>query len=307
MSGPHAPVPPDDGDCPSVEIVEVGPRDGLQDLPIVVPTDEKLELIGALVAAGLRRLEVVSFAHPARVPQMADAEAVIAGLADLVGDELDLIGLVLNERGVHRAAACGVRSVNSVVVVSDTFSMKNQGMTTADALAASQAVTGVARAESMRTGATLSAAFGCPYEGAVDPQRVVDLAVALAESGVEEVSLADTIGVARPEQTELLVATVVERIDVPVRAHFHDRGNGHGLANAAAAVRGGARYLDASVGGLGGCPFAPKGAGNVATAELVELLVGLGADPGVDVARLVDAGAIVARLRQRAPDPALVH
>ncbi len=287
----------------SVGIVEVGPRDGLQDLDLVVPTAEKLGLIGTLLAAGLRRIEIVSFAHPMRVPQMADAEAVVAGLADV--RDVDLIGLVLNERGLRRAAACGMRSINTVVLVTDSFSMHNQGMPTAEALAMCRDVSVAARAEGMRAGVTLSAAFGCPYEGPVAPARVLELASALVEVGVDELSLADTIGIAQPAQTEELVAAVCEHVDVPIRVHLHDRGaaagvGGVGLANAAAAVRGGAAFLDASVGGLGGCPFAPESAGNIATDALVASLADLGLDVDVDTELLAEATRLVTDLRRRA-------
>jgi hydroxymethylglutaryl-CoA lyase len=273
-----------------ISIVEVGPRDGLQDVPVIVSTPDKLRLIDALLLAGLRRAEVVSFADPRRVPQMADAEAVVAGLR---GRDADLIGLVLNDRGLDRAIECGIRSINTVVIVTDSFSRRNQGTTTGESLAMSGRVTAAARAAGMRTGVTLSAAFGCPFDGRVEPARVLELAAAVESAGADELSLADTIGVAEPAQTEDLIAAVRARVGVPIRVHLHDR-HGQGLDNAIAAIRGGASTIDASLGGLGGCPFAPDAAGNISTEALVDRLSALGIRTGVD-RELLHAAAQIAR------------
>jgi len=276
----------------SVEIVEVGPRDGLQDESRIVSTEDKLAYIEHAVRAGIERVEVASFANPARVPQMADAEAVIAGLA---GTSLRPIGLVLNERGLDRALATGIGEINTVVVVTDTFSRENQGMSTAEAAAMSDRVARRARDAGLRTGVTLSASFGCPFEGVVPAERVVALARQVADAGVDEISLADTIGAAVPTQTEDLVAAVAAATGVAIRVHLHNSRN-TGLANAVAAIRGGAKALDASTGGIGGCPFAPGATGNIATEDLVHMLEGMGISTGANVELLLQTVALVERI-----------
>ena len=274
----------------SVEIVEVGPRDGLQDEPVLVPTERKLAYIAAAVRAGVRRIEVASFAHPTRVPQMADAEAVIRGLDHANG--VSYIGLVMNARGMDRAIASGIGEVNTVVIVTDSFSQENQGMSSRDAVAMAADVARRARQSGIRVGVTLSAAFGCPYEGVVDPDHVVNVATDVVAAGVDELSLADTIGSAVPNQTEDLTAAVRAATDLPVRVHLHNSRN-TGLANAVAALSGGATALDSSLGGIGGCPFAPGATGNVPTEDLAHMLARMGVDTGLDVAALLDAVPLV--------------
>ena len=274
----------------SVEIVEVGPRDGLQDEPVVVPTERKLAYIAAAVRAGVRRIEVASFAHPTRVPQMADAEAVIRGLDHANG--VSYIGLVMNTRGMDRAIASGIGEVNTVVIVTDSFSQENQGMSSRDAVAMAADVARRARQSGIRVGVTLSAAFGCPYEGVVDPDHVVNVATDVVAAGVDELSLADTIGSAVPNQTEDLTAAVRAATDLPVRVHLHNSRN-TGLANAVAALSGGATALDSSLGGIGGCPFAPGATGNVPTEDLAHMLARMGVDTGLDVPALLDAVPLV--------------
>jgi hydroxymethylglutaryl-CoA lyase len=276
----------------TIEIVEVGPRDGLQDEPGIVSTEDKIAYIQGTVRAGIARVEVASFVNPKRVPQMADAEAVIAGLT---GTELRPIGLVLNERGLDRALAAGIGEINAVVVVTDTFSRENQGMSTADAIAMWERVAGRARQAGVRAGVTLSAAFGCPFEGEVPAARVVEIAKTVADTGADEIALADTIGAAVPNQTEDLVAAVAEATGVPMRVHLHNSRN-TGLANAVAAIRGGATTLDASTGGLGGCPFAPGATGNIATEDLVHMLEHMGVSTGVQVDALLETVAFVERI-----------
>jgi hydroxymethylglutaryl-CoA lyase len=275
----------------SVDIVEVGPRDGLQDEHRLVSTDDKVAFVQASVRAGIRRVEVASFVNPRRVPQMADAEAVVAGLQ---GTRVDMIGLVLNERGLDRAIATGISEINTVVVVTDTFSHENQGMSTKDAVAMWHAVARRAQVAGVRAGVTLSAAFGCPFEGRVDPAHVRRLAEVVADQA-DEISLADTIGCAVPTQTEDLVAMVREATGKPVRVHLHNS-RSSGLANAVAALLGGATALDASTGGIGGCPFAPTATGNVATEDLVAMLEGMGVSTGVDVGVLLDTVTDVERM-----------
>jgi hydroxymethylglutaryl-CoA lyase len=274
----------------SIDIVEVGPRDGLQDEPMLVPTDQKLAYIAAAVRAGVRRVEVASFAHPKQVPQMADAEAVIAGLEG--AGEVAYIGLVMNERGMDRAIATGIGEVNTVLIVTDSFSRENQGMDTRAALTMSSRVAQRARESGMRVGVTLSAAFGCPYEGEVDPAYVVRLATEVAASGVDEISLADTIGCAVPSQTEDLTAAVRAATHLPVRVHLHNSRN-TGLANAVGALAGGATALDASLGGIGGCPFAPGATGNIATEDLAYMLGRMGVRTDLDLAALLDGVAVL--------------
>jgi len=276
----------------SIEIVEVGPRDGLQDEARIVSTEDKLAYIQQTVRAGIERVEVASFANPTRVPQMADAEAVIAGL---VGTVMRPIGLVLNERGLDRALATGIGEINTVVVVSDTFSHENQGMSTADAAAMSDRVARRAGDAGLRVGVTLSASFGCPFEGVVPAERVITLAQQAADAGVDEISLADTIGAAVPSQTEDLVAAVAQATGVPIRVHLHNSRN-TGLANAVAAIRGGAKALDASTGGIGGCPFAPGATGNIATEDLVHMLEGMGIATGANIDELLETVTLVERI-----------
>ena len=275
----------------TIEIVEVGPRDGLQDEDVVA-TDVKIAYAEALIAAGVRRIEVASFVNPKRVPQMADSEAVVERLRSHADGGVRLIGLVLNERGLDRAMETALAEINIVVVVSDTFSNANQGMDSAAALAMARTVVSRATAAGLRTGVTLSAAFGCPYEGEVPADRVLGIAREVAMMGAHEVSLADTIGVAVPNQTEDLVAAVLAETRLPVRVHLHDS-FGTGLANAVAALTGGATALDSSTGGLGGCPFAPGASGNVATENLVRMLDRMGVTTGIDLAAINDAATAI--------------
>src|SRR4051794_1999835 len=276
----------------TIEIVEVGPRDGLQDEPAIVSTEDKIAYIQQTVRAGIERVEVASFANPKRVPQMADAEAVIARLADT---RLRPIGLVLNERGLDRALAAGIGEINAVVVVTDTFSRENQGMSTAEATAMWKRVATRAHEAGVRAGVTLSAAFGCPFEGEVPSARVIEIAKAVADAGADEIALADTIGAAVPTQTEDLVAAVAEATGVPMRVHLHNSRN-TGLANAVAAIRGGAQALDASTGGIGGCPFAPGATGNIATEDLVHMLEHMGISTGANVDVLLQTVGLVERI-----------
>ena len=278
----------------TVEILEVGPRDGLQNEPELVSTGHKLGLIERMVAAGVRRIEVASFVNPRRVPQMGDAEAVIAGLPDRSG--VSYIGLCLNKRGVLRAIESregnrrGVDEAGCVVVATDSFGQKNQGQTVEEGIAECREMFRLARAAGLKAQVTISAAFGCPFEGFVPPERVVMIAQAVAEAGAAEIALADTIGVAVPAQVSELFGRVREAVgpDLPLRAHFHDT-RGLAPANAWAAYRAGVRTLDSSLGGLGGCPFAPGATGNVATEELLFLFGRSGIETGIDLAATISA------------------
>jgi hydroxymethylglutaryl-CoA lyase len=275
-----------------VQIVEVGARDGLQNEPELVSTAHKLGLLTRMIAAGATRLEVASFVNPARVPQMADGEAVIAGLPDL--PHVSYIGLCLNKRGVLRAIESrsgnkrGVDEAGCVMIASDTFGMRNQGQTIVDGLRENAAMLRLAADAGLVPQVTISAAFGCPFEGKVPPARVVDIARQLAESGPVEITLADTIGVAVPGQVRDLFGAVAAALppEIRLRAHFHNTRN-TGIANAWMAYEAGVRVLDASVGGLGGCPFAPKATGNIATEDLLYMLDASDVATGLDLDRVI--------------------
>jgi hydroxymethylglutaryl-CoA lyase len=269
------------GNPRSIGIVEVGPRDGLQNEAAPVPTAVKLEFIRRAVDAGLRRIEVASFVNPKRVPQMADAEAVFAALPRR--DDVSYVGLVLNRAGFDRAAAAGCREVGMVVFATDEFNRRNQGVPSADSIRTWREIAPAAHAAGIRAQVTISAAFGCPFEGEVPVQRVVDIARELAESAPFEIAIADTIGVGVPGQVTEIFGRVAEAAPgVALRGHFHNTRN-TGLANAWAAVTAGARALDASLGGIGGCPFAPAATGNIPTEDLAYMLGRAGISTGIDL------------------------
>ena len=274
---------------PSVEIVEVSPRDGLQSETARLTTAEKVDLIGLATAAGAHRVEAASFVNPMRVPQMADAEEVMRLLPRLAG--VSYIGLALNERGAERAVAAACDEVNFVVVASETFSQRNQGAGVAETLDRWDRVAAVAKAAGRRTSVTIAAAFGCPFEGEVGLDRVASIVERLAggDTAPDEISLADTIGVAVPPQ--IRAAFDAARRIAPgtkLRGHFHNTRN-TGLANAFAAQEAGAQALDASLGGIGGCPFAPAATGNIPTEDLVYLLERSGICTGLDLQRGIEA------------------
>lgn len=278
----------------SVQILEVGPRDGLQNEPEIVSTADKLGMITRMVDAGVKRLEVASFVNPKRVPQMGDAEAVIAGLPDRAG--VSYIGLCLNKRGVLRAIESrqgnkrGVDEAGCVIVSTDTFGQKNQGQTVEEGLAENAEMIRLAKSEGLKAQVTISAAFGCPFEGEVPVERVVMIAERMAAAGAEEIALADTIGVGVPGQVSELFERVRDAVgaDLPLRAHFHDT-RGMAPANAWAAYQAGVATLDSSLGGLGGCPFAPGATGNVATEELLFLFDRSAVKTGVDLDAVIAA------------------
>lgn len=271
-----------------LEIVEVGPRDGLQSEPGVFPTADKIELINRLIAAGVRRLEVTSFVNPKRVPQMADAEEVLAGL--LRRPDVQYVGLVLNRKGFDRAAAAGCTEIGMAVVASDTFSRRNQGASTDESIAAWLDIAAAAHAADIRAQVTISAAFGCPFEGEMPVARVVDIARRVAEARPLEIALADTIGVGVPSQVSELVGRVRDALPgIALRCHFHNTRN-TGLANAYAAVQAGVSTLDASVGGIGGCPFAPAATGNIPTEDLLYMLERTGIETGISLDAMIETG-----------------
>ncbi len=271
-----------------VDIVEVGPRDGLQSEPGVLPTATKVEFIERAIAAGVRRVEVTSFVNPKRVPQMADAEAVLAALPRREG--VHYIGLVLNRKGFERAAAAGCTEIGMAVVASDTFNQRNQGVTSDESIAAWLDIARSAKQAGIRPQVTVSAAFGCPFEGEVPVSRVVEIAKRVAEAEPFEIALADTIGVGVPSQVIELVGRLREAVPgVALRCHFHNTRN-TGIANAFAAVQAGVRTLDASLGGIGGCPFAPAATGNIPTEDLVYMLHRSGHPTGIDLAAAIETG-----------------
>ncbi len=272
----------------SVEIVEVGPRDGLQNEPTVVGTATKLKFINDALDAGIRRIEVASFVNPKRVPQMADAEDVLRALLPREG--VQFVGLVLNRKGFERARAAGCTEIGMAVVASDTFNQRNQGATTAESITAWSGIARAAHAAGIRAQITVSAAFGCPFEGDVPVARVVEIAERVADAGPFEIAIADTIGVGVPSQVSEIVGRVRERLpSMPLRFHFHNTRN-TGLANAYAAVEAGVRVLDASIGGIGGCPFAPAATGNIPTEDLVFMLNRMGVATGIDLEALIRTG-----------------
>ena len=266
-----------------VEIVEVGPRDGLQNEDTPVDTAAKVTLIERMLDAGVRRVEATSFVHPGRVPQMADAEQVMAAVPRDRG--ASYIGLVLNARGLDRALDAGVDEANVVVVATETFSRRNQGAGVDDVLRAWEVIAARAHDAGLRTSVTISAAFGCPFEGEVPVAQVVEVARRVAAAGPDEIALADTIGVGVPSQVTALIGAVRGVAgDIPLRCHVHNTRN-TGFANVVAALDAGVGALDASVGGIGGCPFAPAATGNIATEDLIYLLDRSGVEHGVDLQR----------------------
>ena len=264
-------------------VCDVGPRDGLQNEPDSLPPSVRAELATRLARCGLPLVEVASFVDPRLVPQMAGAEEVVAALDPV--DGVVFAGLALNERGYDRLVATGLGEVRFAFGVTESFNRRNQNASVEESLSAATQIAKRARTDGIRSALTLSAAFGCPFEGRVDESRVLELASALTEAGPDTLILADTIGVATPGQVRRLVARVAE-LGVPVGGHFHNTRN-TGYANALAALEAGASVLDASVGGLGGCPFAPRATGNIATEDLVYLLEGEGVGSGIDLAGLV--------------------
>ncbi len=270
-----------------VDIMDVAPRDGLQNDPVDLSTEDKLELIARLVAAGLKHVEVTSFVNPKRVPRMADADELSRRLPKLPG--VSYVGLLMNERGMERALAAGIAEINAVTVASDAFAARNQNMTSEQSVDLAIAILEAARAAGVKASVGIATAFGCPFEGEVPVERVAAIAKRLAEAGYPEIALADTIGVATPgDVIERFGALAAAAPGVKMRGHFHNTRN-TGIANAWAAVSVGVRGLDASLGGIGGCPFAPKATGNIPTDDLAYMLARSGYETGIDLPKLVEA------------------
>jgi hydroxymethylglutaryl-CoA lyase len=270
-----------------VQIVDVGPRDGLQNIQTTVPTASKVKLINGLTQAGVRRVEATSFVHPRWVPQLGDAEHVLAQIERPPGAHF--MALIPNVKGYERARdSVGVDEVALVVAASETMNRKNVNMSMAESLKQFGAIIERAKSDGITVRGSIGTAFGCPYEGTVPPARVLKVAEQLWSMGSDEVMLADTIGCANPAQVYDLLARVKDRWpDRPVAAHFHDTQH-MALANALAALQTGVDIYDASVGGLGGCPFTPAGAGNAATERLVFMLQEMGIETGIDYEALLE-------------------
>jgi isopropylmalate/homocitrate/citramalate synthase len=276
-----------------VTICDVGPRDGLQNDAVTLEPTVRAELVDRLAAAGLERIEAVSFVHPGRVPQMAGAEEVVAAIHPV--ESVTYAGLVLNERGYDRFATTALTEAHYAFAVSEEFNQRNAGASTEDSVLAGERVVERARADGIRVTVTLGTSFGCPFEGAIDPGRVLELAARFASDGADEIVFADTVGVGVPRQVRHLVGEGV-KLGVPVGVHLHNT-RSTGYANALVALESGATVLDASIGGIGGCPFAPRATGNIATEDLVYLLHGEGVATGVDLDRLIEvAGWLEGRL-----------
>lgn len=280
-----------------VQIVDVAPRDGLQNIATTIPTALKVKLINGLTRAGVRRVEATSFVHPRWVPQLSDAEAVLAQVERPAGTRL--MALIPNVKGYERAKASGgVDEVALVVAASETMNQKNVNMSIADSLKQLQAIIDRARADGLMVRGSIGTAFGCPYEGTVPADRVLSLAEQLWAMGVDEVMLADTIGCANPAQVYDLLARVKDRWpERKVAAHFHDTRH-MALANTVAALQAGVDIYDASVGGLGGCPFTPKGAGNAATERMVFMIHEMGIETGINYEALLEVAEFARSLSQ---------
>jgi hydroxymethylglutaryl-CoA lyase len=268
-----------------VQLVEVGPRDGLQNDPTILSPDARIEFITRLVDAGIQRIEAVSFVNDKRVPAMAGAEAVMAGVPRNRG--VSYIGLALNQRGFERAVLAGVDEVNYVVCASDTFNQRNQGAPRAATLASMHEIARAAQDAKLPCSLSIATAFGCPFEGEVDVAIIRDIARQARDAGIMELGLADTIGVASPFDVRMRVAAAREAAPgVTIRCHFHNTRN-TGIANAYAAVEAGVAVLDASTAGIGGCPFAPKATGNIGSEDLLYMLHRMGIETGIDLPKLI--------------------
>ena len=268
----------------AVTICDVAARDGLQNDARILEPSVRAELVNRLAGAGVPRVEAVSFVNPARVPQMAGAEEVVQAIERRPG--VTYAGLVLNDQGYDRLAAAGLDEAHFAFASTETFNQRNQGASVADSIAAALRIVARAHEDGRRATVTIGTSFGCPFEGRVEPERVLELAAELAEAGPDELVFADTIGVGVPGQVRRLIEGAA-RLGPPVGVHLHNTRN-TGYANAFAAVEAGAVLLDASLGGIGGCPFAPRATGNIATEDLVYLLHGEGIETGIDLDGLLE-------------------
>ena len=266
-----------------VTICDVAPRDGLQNDPKILEPAVRADLVDRLAAAGLPRIEAVSFVNPARVPQMAGAEQVVAAIERVPG--VVYAGLALNDRGYDRLRETGLDEVHFAFAASEEFNRRNQGTSVEESLASAERIVSRAREDGIRATVTIGTSFGCPFEGAVDAGRVLGLAARLATADPDEIVFADTVGVGVPRQVRELVSEGV-KLGKPIGVHLHNTRN-TGVANAYEAIASGATVLDASVGGVGGCPFAPRATGNISTEDLVYMLHGEGIETGIDLDALI--------------------
>jgi hydroxymethylglutaryl-CoA lyase/(R)-citramalyl-CoA lyase len=267
----------------TITICDVAPRDGLQNDPTILAPTVRAELVDRLASAGLRRIETVSFVNPARVPQMAGAEEVVAAIERVPG--VVYAGLVLNDKGYDRLRETGLDEVHFAFAASEEFNQRNQGTTVEDSRQSAERIVARAHEDGIRATVTIGTSFGCPFEGAIDPVRVLEIAARLVQAGADEIVFADTVGVGVPRQVRHLVSAGVE-LGAPIGVHLHNT-RSTGFANAYEAVASGATVLDASVGGIGGCPFAPRATGNISTEDLVYLLHGEGIETGIDLDALI--------------------
>jgi isopropylmalate/homocitrate/citramalate synthase len=272
----------------TLTVCDVAPRDGLQNEAERLEPEVRAELVNRLAGAGVPRIEAVSFVSPARVPQMAGAEEVIEAIDRKPG--VVYAGLALNERGYDRLLAAGLDEVHYAFAATETFNQRNSNASVEESVQTAERIVARAHADGIRATVTVGASFGCPFEGAVDPGRVLELARRLAAAGADELVFADTIGVAVPRMVKEIVGEAVSSLANPVGIHLHNTRN-TGFANAYAALEAGATVLDASVGGIGGCPFAPRATGNICTEDLVYLLHGEGIETGIDLDALIATAA----------------
>ena len=269
-----------------VSICEVGPRDGLQSEPELLSTEVKKEFITRSVNAGIKNIEVTSFVHPKKVPQMADAEELVASLPEY--DDVSYIGLIMNQRGFQRAKDCGIKEVGMVIVSTDTYNMKNQGVVTQQSIDNWLEISAEAKSSGIRTNVLIACSFGCPYEGEVDPDHIAVIAEKVLEGNPDIIGLADSVGVAVPNKIKKTFSLIKDLApNLPLRTHLHNTRN-TGLANAAAAIDAGVTIIDSSTGGIGGCPFAPKATGNIPTDDLLYMLNRSGVETGVDLNLVVE-------------------
>ncbi len=288
---------------PKIEILDVTARDGLQNEARLFSTEEKLDLIDRVLAAGAKRIEVASFAHPKYVPQMADAEAVIAGLP--TDTDTIYIGLVMNERGVDRALKTDVHELGLVAAASDTFATKNQNQTRDSSVEMACAMAAKGKAAGRTVNVTIAAAFGCPFEGEIAEDTVIRMVHRFADAGFEDVALADTIGVANPWQVSSMFERFVRELpQLFMRAHFHNTRN-TGLANVHAALQAGVKTIDVSIGGIGGCPFAPNATGNVPSEDVVYMLERAGYATGYDLDTIIETAHWLSGVMEK-PLPGMV-
>ena len=268
-----------------ISILEVGPRDGLQSEPEILPTEVKKEFITRTIDAGIKQIEVTSFVHPKKVPQMADAEKLVESLPEK--DDVTYIGLIMNQRGFESARDCGIDEGGMVIVSTDTYNMKNQNVVTQESIDNWLSIAAEAKSAGIRTSVVIACSFGCPYEGEIDPEHIASIAEQVLKGKPDVLGLADSVGVAVPSQIKKTFSLIKELApSIPLRTHLHNTRN-TGLANAAAAVEAGVSIIDASTGGIGGCPFAPRATGNIPTDDLLYMLDRSGVETGVDLRQVV--------------------